>query len=81
LIVQRALRLLGKTILSLVVIIGGVAVGKAFQYSAVDAFGGLLGFDLASLIGFIPFALLLLWLAKRFPPLAGTRSRSKSNSE
>ena len=48
-------------------VVAGVAVGKVVQGLAVDQFGARLGFDLASAVGVVPYAALLIYLSSRFP--------------
>lgn len=74
--VKRIATFVGKIALWIIVIICGVAVGKAFQYSAVELLGPSLGFDLASFIGLVPFLLLLFWVAKKLPLPAGKLTRA-----
>jgi hypothetical protein len=45
----------------------GVAVGKWCQYTAVDYLGSRLGFELASLVGLVPFLAILIMMKGRFP--------------
>ena len=58
---------LRKAALFLVILVVGVAVGKVVQGLAVDQFGARLGFDLASAVGLVPYAALLIYLSVRFP--------------
>ena len=58
---------LRKAALFLAILVVGVAVGKVVQGLAVDRLGARLGFDLASAVGLVPYAALLIYLASRFP--------------
>ena len=44
-----------------------VIVAKLAQYSAVEALGGQLGFELASLVGLGPVLGLYFWLHVKYP--------------
>ncbi|WP_440847436.1 hypothetical protein [Sphingomonas sp. 22176] len=56
-------------------VIAGVALGKFFQYSAVEYLGTRIGFDLASFVGLAPFIAILFVLDKQW------RQRSLVRSE
>ncbi|UVI38958.1 hypothetical protein [Qipengyuania spongiae] len=56
-----------KVLIALPVILLMVGFAKMAQYTAVEAFGDRLGFDVASLTGLIPILILYFWVAAKLP--------------
>ena len=54
-------------LIAIPVVIVMIVFAKIAQYAAVDAFGGRLGFELASLLGVLPVIAFYIWLAARYP--------------
>lgn len=49
------------------VVVVGLAIGKMCQYTAIEYLEDRLGFNIASIIGIVPFITLLVYLKVRHP--------------
>lgn len=70
-------RYLWRLICTAMLVIAGIALGKSFQYSAVEYLGTRIGFDLASFVGLAPFIAILFVLDRQWRQRSSHRRKGK----